>query len=156
MNILILFFAIVFLIWALIKLLSKLFNFQKGPHTNVQINQFANDPTVKYRTIKVSVAGVTYEGRQDKIRNLTPNTPLALLHIPSVYDKNAVEVRTLQNIQIGFLPRWLAEDMALLLDEGRSMYATVLEITGGTKGKENLGCLIQIFIKHKKRQSKKA
>ena len=84
---------------------------------------------MKYHT---KVAGVTFEGRQDIIKNLESGTPLVFERDPeNKFDKNAVKVLA-EGKHIGFLPRgsWVANEM----DQGVKFNASISQITGGGPG----------------------
>lgn len=78
------------------------------------------------------VAGVTFEGRQDIIKNLEAGTPLLFERDPeNKFDKNAVKVIA-EGKHIGFLPKgsWVAGEM----DKGVQFKAAIAQITGGGPG----------------------
>lgn len=84
---------------------------------------------MKYHT---KVAGVTFEGRQDIIKNLEAGTALLFERDPeNKFDKNAVKVIA-EGKHIGFLPKgnWVANEM----DQGVRFNAVISQITGGGPG----------------------
>ncbi|SJZ72389.1 single-stranded-DNA-specific exonuclease RecJ [Selenihalanaerobacter shriftii] len=89
------------------------------------------------------VVGVTFEGRQDIIKDLESGDELKLVREPNnEYDESAIKVETISDQQIGYLNANLAQYLAPYLDVGFDYKATVSEITGG--GEKNLG--VNIFI----------
>lgn len=84
--------------------------------------------------IKTKVVGVTYEGRQSVIANMSEFDELELIrNRNNGRDKNAIAV-FYEDDQIGFLCRELAEKLAPLMDEGKEFSCEVSEITGGKNG----------------------
>ena len=84
--------------------------------------------------IKTKVVGVTYEGRQSVIENMSEFEELDLVrNRNNEKDKNAIAV-FYEDDQIGFLCRELAEKLAPLMDDGNEFSCVVSEITGGDNG----------------------
>ena len=81
------------------------------------------------------VAGVTYQGRADLIdKYLIPEQAVFLLREPTnSYDRNAVEIRTVHNVQIGYVPREYAAEMAGMLDAGFRQIAYCTKILEGKR-----------------------
>lgn len=78
------------------------------------------------------VAGVTFEGRQDIIKDLKNGTDIVFEREPdNKYDPNAVKVLA-EGKHIGFLPRgsWVSKEM----DKGVKFKACISQITGGGVG----------------------
>ncbi len=59
------------------------------------------------------------------------------------FDDNAIAIWSDQG-QVGYVGARLAEDLAPEMDAGRSHYATVTEVTGGSPDKPTLGINIEI------------
>nr|WP_239559104.1 single-stranded-DNA-specific exonuclease RecJ [Sporohalobacter salinus] len=90
------------------------------------------------------VVGVTFEGRQDLIKELKRGDRLNLVREPeNEYDESAIRVETITKEQIGYLKADLAQHLAPYLDVGFEYQVTVSEVTGGAD--KNLG--VNIFIK---------
>ncbi|GAX82980.1 hypothetical protein CEUSTIGMA_g10407.t1 [Chlamydomonas eustigma] len=54
----------------------------------------------------VKLAGVTFDGRQENVKDLSPGQPVMLLREPwNPYDSEAVRVETLSGQQLGYIPR---------------------------------------------------
>lgn len=84
--------------------------------------------------IKTKVVGVTYEGRQSVIANMSEFDELDLVrNRNNEKDENAIAV-FYEDDQIGFLCKELAEKLAPLMDEGKEFSCEVSEITGGKNG----------------------
>lgn len=87
-----------------------------------------------FRTYDVRVAGVTFEGRQDILRELTGNEPVGLQPEPeNQYDPDAVAVYVTfkgEVLKIGYVPKQIAKIIAPLL-EGEAVMCRSLQITGG-------------------------
>lgn len=86
------------------------------------------------RTLYTKVAGVTFEGRQQIIAQLTGNEPCRLQPEPTnKYDPNAIAVHVAINgtvCHIGFVPKELAAVIAPHID-GEALMVKIAEITGG-------------------------
>lgn len=83
--------------------------------------------------IETKVVGVTYEGRQAVVAQLSIGEEVRLRREPTnPYDRNAIRVERLNGQQIGYISRWQAAMWAPLLDNyGGTLPATVTELTGG-------------------------
>jgi len=69
-------------------------------------------------TIETNVAGVTFEGRQDVIKNLKLGQTIKLIREHNNrYDNNAIKITTIDNKSIGYINRKLAEQIAPIIDE---------------------------------------
>ena len=78
------------------------------------------------------IAGVTFDGRQHTIAQISSNTKIKLQRDPhNRYDANAVKVVTDSNQDLGFIPRHLARTVAKHLDQGKESTAQITAITGG-------------------------
>ncbi|MGH7683219.1 MAG: DEAD/DEAH box helicase, partial [Vulcanimicrobiaceae bacterium] len=82
------------------------------------------------------LAGVSFEGRQDIAAGLRPGTRLELRRMPeNPHYGNAIAV-FYGALQIGFINRAMAKQLAPLIDgEARRYAAEVTTVTGGTKGR---------------------
>lgn len=87
------------------------------------------------RKIIAKLAGVTFEGRQDILAQMTEKTPVRLERDRrNEYDFHAVRVLAeLEGTweQAGFIPRTMSGLIAKSLDKGISLLATVHKVTGG-------------------------
>ena len=82
------------------------------------------------------LAGVTFEGRQDRLGRLAPGTPLRLERQPeNPHDANACALYDPHGDQIGFLNRRLAGALAPAIDAGVEYDVEVTEVTGGAEGR---------------------
>lgn len=80
------------------------------------------------------LAGVTFEGRQDVVARLAPDTPLHLMRQPdNEFDPCAVAVFDPMGDQVGYLNRRLAAALAPELDRGAAYEVAVAEVTGTEK-----------------------
>lgn len=87
------------------------------------------------KVLHTKVAGVTFDGRQALIAQLTGREPCRLLPEPgNPYDENAIAVMVVIAMgsvwHIGYVPKELAAQVAPFLD-GESLMVTIAEITGG-------------------------
>ena len=89
------------------------------------------------------VVGVSFEGRQDVLAGLTEGSQLALERQPeNPYDPNAIAVR-FGALQIGFLKKELARQLAPHIDGGVRYRARIASLTGGSNDR-NRG--VNIFV----------
>lgn len=96
--------------------------------------------------IHTKIVGVTFEGRQDIIKDLMEHDVLLLEREPeNVYDKNAVGILTMEGKHCGYLNRDIASEFAPAMDNGKKYIVTVSNVTGKEEGK-NLGCNIMIAL----------
>jgi len=85
------------------------------------------------------LAGVTFEGRQERLERLGPGVPLRLQRQPdNEFDANAVALFDPHGDQVGFFNRRLAAALAPSLDAGVEYDVEVTEVTGGESG-QSLG-----------------
>lgn len=86
------------------------------------------------RLIMVKVAGVTFEGRQEIISQLTGKEAVKIVPEPdNEFDPNALAVHVAYALEvrhIGYVPRDMAAVFAPLL-EGEDVIGKIFEITGG-------------------------
>ena len=93
----------------------------------------------------INVAGVSWENRQELIKELKVDSEVILLRDPTnQYDKNAIAVKTKENIQIGWVPKKIAEVLAPEIDAGINWQAKVESIIGNEQ--QLKGVLIKLFL----------
>lgn len=105
------------------------------------------------RYLTARVAGVTFEGRQEKIARLSMGDPVQIVPEPdNPYDQNALAVHIAHDGEIlhcGYIPREIAKKIAPLL-EGEKVMASISEFTGGFAfddgSNASLGLLITIEL----------
>ena len=91
------------------------------------------------------IVGVTFEGRQEIVRSLREGDTLALRRQPmNPYDSNAIAV-LYGELQLGFIRREIARELAPFIDGGRSYRATVASVTGG--GTRSVGVNIHVAMR---------
>ncbi len=87
---------------------------RRSPPTNdTHVSQEIAKLVLNHRTLlsrlpstRCTIAGVSFEGRQDRVKQLRKNTPVLLVPEPSnVHDSLAVGVQTLAGGRLGFVPR---------------------------------------------------
>lgn len=82
------------------------------------------------------LAGVTFDGRQDALKRLSPGLPLRLERQPeNPHDANACPLFDAHGEHIGYLNRRLAAVLAPALDAGVEYDVEVSDITGGEDGR---------------------
>ena len=98
--------------------------------------------------IETKVVGVTFEGRQAVVAQLTAGESVLLRREPSnPYDPNAIRVERRNGQQIGYIDRHLAANLAPEFDKnGDSVPATINEITGGYDRYSNLGVRLEFLV----------
>ena len=107
-------------------------------------------------TMKVRVAGTTFENRQERLQLLRQfhqnDLTVTLEREPdNEFNNNAIQIivhikpiscRTV----IGYLPKELARELSKVIDIGIQVKASLIQIIGGYSYKEMLGALIDIRI----------
>lgn len=91
--------------------------------------------------IITKVVGVTFEGRQQVVAQLSTGEPVWLTREPqNPYDANAIRVQRANGQQIGYINRALAAKLAPCFDRyGAAVPANVLNVTGGHDAFSNRG-----------------
>lgn len=86
------------------------------------------------RTLHIKVAGVSFEGRQAYLAQLTGNEPVRLVPEPkNPFDSNAIAVHVALGGKVmhcGYIPREMAAQIAPLM-EGESFDCAIEAVTGG-------------------------
>lgn len=108
-------------------------------------NKTENDDKKDFIT---KVVGVTFENRQETIRQVRAGQTILLIREPNnPYDSNAISVRLENGEQLGYLKRELAYKLSSRLDKiSTPVRGRILHITGGDMGK-TLGVNITFTIK---------
>ncbi len=98
--------------------------------------------------ITTKVVGVTFEGRQAVVAKLHMGEQIVLRREPSnPYDANAIRVERLDGEQIGFLNRFLAQELATRFDTlGEPVDGNVINLTGSSFSGYSLGVNISFTI----------
>lgn len=107
-------------------------------------------------TMKVRVAGTTFENRQERLQFLKQfhlnDLTVTLKREPdNEFDSNAIQIIVhikpiLRRTVIGYLPKELARELSKVIDIGIQVKASSIQIIGGYSYKEMLGALIDIRI----------
>jgi ribosomal protein L37AE/L43A len=78
------------------------------------------------------LSGVTYEGRQNIIANMSVYDQVSLKRDPkNHYDRNAIGVETSYGQNIGWIPKENAKNIAPSMDTGTQYFIKILRILGG-------------------------
>ena len=89
------------------------------------------------------IVGVTFDNRQNLIKNLTVSQELKLIReYDNNYDNNAIKVCTLSGSQLGYISKETAKNLSKSIDSGKKYKVTVSDITGG--GNYSYGANIHI------------
>ncbi len=99
-------------------------NQKSSPSRSPRLSTGAQEPTgipapegVGAGQVRTKVVGVTFEGRQEVVAKLKMGEQIVLRREPSnPYDTNAIRVERLDEEQIGFLNRHLAQELAPRFD----------------------------------------
>jgi HIRAN domain len=88
------------------------------------------------RSFNFVIAGLSHEDRYSRvIQYCHEGDEIDLQREPNhPYDPNAVRILAPGGHEIGFAPRYFAEEMAPLLDEGKPYFARCTKILGGRMG----------------------
>ncbi len=82
------------------------------------------------------IAGVTFEGRQDVVRELEVGAKLQVVRQPlNEYDPNAIALLDPHGRPVGFFNKHLAADLAPRIDAGAVYDVEVSDVTGGNDGR---------------------
>ena len=87
--------------------------------------------------IHAKIVGVTYDNpdginRQDIISSLKSNSPIFLKRdYANIYDPNAIKVVDSGGVQLGFISRELASQIAPQMDSGKKFSVSITGLTGG-------------------------
>lgn len=104
-------------------------------------------------TMITKLSGVTFEGRQNIIANLLPQTKIYMEQdYHNSYDKNAIGVFIAEGIQIGWIPANLAKELAPKMDDGSEYTAKIRQILGGNE--YNYGVEIEVSQQTKTKSKK--
>ena len=89
-------------------------------------------PITRYVYEGVPIVGVTFNNRQEAIHKMELDEVIQLVREPNnAYDPNAIQVKRLTGEEIGYIPRYMAEDIAPLMDVyGPIVYGTVSWLMG--------------------------
>jgi single-stranded-DNA-specific exonuclease len=103
-------------------------------------------------TVLTKVVGVTFDGRQAVIKQMTAGEILLLKREPyNRYDANAIRVERLNGSQIGYLSKDLVQEIAAQFDQvGGSAKGKLIEVIGGYGPGYSLGLRISFLIPGKK------
>ena len=107
-------------------------------------------------TMKVRVAGTTFENRQERLQLLRQfhqnDLTVTLEREPdNEFNNNAIQIIVhikpiSRRTVIGYLPKELARELSKVIDIGIQVKASLIQIIGGYSYKEMLGALIDIRI----------
>lgn len=93
------------------------------------------------------IVGTTFCDGQKELKDLNQGDKLILNREDNnPYDENAVAVYTDYMVKLGYIPKETAKGLREQVKLWSNVEAEVSEITGGTAGKDNLGCNIKITI----------
>ena len=110
----------------------------------------------RVRDTKFRAVGVTWDGRQDRLKYLRNCEPsdlaISYRREPSnQFDENAIQILVTIKSQrkftvIGYVPRVVAAQMARVMDRGIEVKADSFQIIGGYGNRENLGLLVNMAV----------
>lgn len=115
------------------------------PAPDVAASTVAKLPAVE---LIIKVAGVTFEGRQEVLRQLKVGESLYLRREPdNVHDYHAIRIKRLTGQEVGVVERNLAAKLAPVFDAyGLAVPATVFGLQGGNERYPNLGVRIKFAL----------
>jgi len=98
--------------------------------------------------VETDVVGVTFEGRQAIVAQLSPNAQVWLRREPhNPYDRNAIRVDRQNGQQIGYINRILAASLAERFDGyGKPVTAVITALSGGYSSDAAIGVRIRFSI----------
>ena len=94
------------------------------------------------------VAGVTFDGRQSIVAQLSIGEQILLIREPTnFYDPNAIRVERKKGQQIGYLNRFLAANLVRFFDtHNEPVFANVQCLTGSRQNGYSLGVVITFNV----------
>jgi len=100
------------------------------------------------QTIHTKAVGVTFEGRQRTIAQMTVNEAVWLVREPTnPHDRNAIKVVRQNGQAVGYISRELAAELAPIFDRyGDPVRATVTAVTGREYWDGNLGVNLRFTV----------
>ncbi len=104
------------------------------------------------RRFTTRVAGVSYKNpdgteRQEILQNLDPGDIASLVREPdNPHGSDAIAVIDPRYGQLGYIPGHIAHRLADQLDGGKTGFARIVEITGGTRDKPHRGCAVEVLL----------
>ncbi len=104
------------------------------------------------RRFNTRVAGVSYKNpdgteRQEILLRLDPGDIAGLVREPdNPHGSDAIAVVDPHYGQLGYIPGHIATRLADELDSGKTGFARIVEITGGTGDKPHLGCAVEVLL----------
>jgi len=117
------------------------------PETRVVYNCNFKNMVIPLNEHLIKVAGVSFENRQNIIKNLHTGEQLILVREKNnSFDSNAIGVHTLYGEQIGYIPKDINHFFAMKMDDGTKYSAYISSIYGGYEGM-NLGLTIKLIAK---------
>lgn len=119
---------------------------QKGRQEQSKLRFHSNLPedSTNHTVIFSKIRGVTWDGRQELIKNLVCGESLGAVREPSnAYDKNAVAIYSVDG-QIGYLSKDLAKTISPILERKADVRITVSEVTGQDKEIQGVNIKIQV------------
>jgi single-stranded-DNA-specific exonuclease len=98
--------------------------------------------------VDTKVVGVTFAGRQGVIRQMQAGEPLMLRREPgNAYDRNAIRVERLNGVQVGYISKELAAELAKRIDGvGGAIGAKAQRIVGEEALGHSLGLRIAFSV----------
>lgn len=89
-------------------------------------------------------AGVTFENRQDIVRQLREGERLNLVReADNVHDPNAIRIERADGSQVGYLNTRLAKNLAPYIDRGEQYLTLVSQVTGGGDRSYGVNIVVQ-------------
>ncbi len=90
------------------------------------------------------IMGVTFEGRQGVVQQLVAGQELLVVRDrTNAVDANAIALKTVAGVQVGYLRRQIAAEIAPVIDGGVCYEARVCAVTGGEDGR-SFGANIEV------------
>jgi single-stranded-DNA-specific exonuclease len=98
--------------------------------------------------VDTKVVGVTFGGRQSVIRQMQAGEPLILRREhDNAYDRNAIRVERANGVQVGYISKELAAELAKQIDSvGGAISAKAQRIVGEEALGHNLGVRIAFSV----------
>jgi len=102
--------------------------------------------------VRTKLVGVSFEGRQDNIKQVTDGLRLFWEHEPNnIYDANAIHVYADPNkeISLGHLSKEIAAKFVQWIAAGEDLSILCTQVTGGKTAHQSFGVNVEIHrVKH--------
>ena len=95
--------------------------------------------------VVVALSGVTFDGRARTLSQARSGEIVELVRRPNnIHDRNAIECLRRNGDSLGWLPKEIAHEYSILMDQGYPLYGCIMSIVGGRSIKPSIGARVII------------